>query len=29
MRKRRRATPLVTEQTQGITFTRRALVLGG
>jgi penicillin-binding protein 2 len=28
-RKRRRATPLVTEQTQGITFTRRALVLGG
>jgi penicillin-binding protein 2 len=29
MRKKRRATPLVTEQTQGITFTRRALVLGG
>ncbi|HZG46020.1 MAG TPA: penicillin-binding protein 2 [Allosphingosinicella sp.] len=29
MRKKRRATPLVTEQTQGMTFTRRALVLGG
>jgi len=29
MRKKRRATPLVTEQTQQITFTRRALVLGG
>jgi len=29
MRKKRRATPLITEQTQGITFTRRALVLGG
>jgi penicillin-binding protein 2 len=29
MGKKRRATPLVTEQTQGITFTRRALVLGG
>jgi len=29
MKKKRHATPLVTEQTQGITFTRRALVLGG
>jgi penicillin-binding protein 2 len=29
MSRKRRATPLVTEQTQGITFTRRALVLGG
>jgi penicillin-binding protein 2 len=28
-KKRRRAVPLITEQTQGITFTRRALVLGG
>jgi penicillin-binding protein 2 len=29
MRKKRRPTPLITEQTQQITFTRRALVLGG
>jgi len=29
MKKKRRATPLITEQTQQITFTRRALVLGG
>jgi penicillin-binding protein 2 len=29
MRKKRRAAPLITEQTQQITFTRRALVVGG
>lgn len=29
MRKKRRTAPLVTEQTQQLTFTRRALVVGG